>query len=137
MSEADADRREDDRCEEVSSELVVARGDSAQMFEFVEEALDEVALAVAFRIDGANDTHVALAWDMGGCSHHGEQLDDRARTVAAVGDRLAGRAQAVDQAGQGGFVGSLTGGQQQPNRQTHGIDDRVDFGGPPRERPMA
>ena len=98
------------------------------MFEFVEEALDEVALAVALQIDGSDDPNVALAGDVGGCPQRGEEVDDRAGAVAAVGDRLASWAQAVDQAWQSGFVGGLPRGQQQSNRQTHGIDDGVDFG---------
>ena len=128
MSDADADRGQGYGGEEISGELVVARGDASQMFEFVEESLDEVALAVAFGVDGSDDPNVALAGDVGGCSPHGEELDDKAGAIAAIGDRLAGRAQAVDQAWQGGFVGRLTRRQQQPNRQARRIDDGMDFG---------
>jgi hypothetical protein len=127
MSEADADRREDDSGEEVSGELVVACGDPTQMLEFVEEAFDEVALTIALQVNGADDPNVALAGDMGGCSHCGEKIDDRAGAVAAVGNGFAGGPQAVDEARQGGLVGGLAGRQQQPHRQSRRIDDGVDL----------
>ena len=129
MSDANADCGKGDGGQEVSGELVVACRDAAQMFELVEEALDQVALAVAFEIDAADDPDIALAGNVGGGAERGEQLDDAARAVAAVGDRIAGRRQAFDQARQGGLVGSLTGGQQKADRQAGGIDDGVDFGG--------
>jgi hypothetical protein len=128
MFDADADGSKGDGREEVSGELVVARGDAAQVLHFVEEALDQVALTVAFEIDAADHPDIALAGNMGGGSHRSEQLDDAAGAVAAVGDRLAGRAQALDQARQGGLVGGLAGRQQQANRQAYSIDDGVDLG---------
>jgi len=128
MSDSDADRGKGDRCQEVSGELVVAGGDAAHVLELVEEALDEVALPVSLEIDGADHPHIALAGDVGGGSTRGEEFDDRASAVPAIGDRLASGAQAIDQARQGGLVGSLTGCQQQPNRQAHRVHDSMDFG---------
>ena len=128
MSDADADSSKGDSCQEVSGEFVVACRDPSQMFEFVEEALDQVALAVELEIDAADHPDIALAGDVGGGAERGEQLDDAARAVAAVGDRIAGRPQAVDQARQGGLVGGLTGRQQEADRQAGGIDDGVDLG---------
>src|SRR5579859_8256217 len=75
--------------EEVSCELVVARGDAPEVLELVEEALDEVALTVELGIDGAHDLHIALRWDVGGGAAGGEEFDDGACAVAAVGDRIA------------------------------------------------
>ena len=68
MSDGDADGGKSDGREEVSGELVIAGGNAAQMLELVEEALDEVALSIAFEIDGSNHPHVALAWDVSGGS---------------------------------------------------------------------
>ena len=107
MSDSDADRGESDGREEVSGELVVTRGDPAQMLELVEEALDEVALSIAFQIDGSNYPHIALAWDVSGGSARGEEVDDRSGAVTAIGDRFARWAQAGDEVWQGGFVGGL------------------------------
>lgn len=128
MSDGDADRGKSDGREEVSGELVVAGGNAAQMLELVEEALDEVALSIAFEIDGSNHPHVALAWDVRGGSARGEEVDDRSGAVTAIGDGFARWAQAGDEVWQGGFVGGLPRRQQQPNRQAHRIDDDMDFG---------
>ena len=38
-----------DASEEISSEFVVARGDGTKVLQFIEEALDEIALAVEVR----------------------------------------------------------------------------------------
>ena len=128
MSDSDADGGKGDSGQEVSGELVVTRGDAAHVLELVEEALNEVALSIAVEIDGSHHPDVTLAGDVGRRSPGGEEIDDRAGAVAAVGDRLAGRSQTGDELRQGGFVGGLPRRQQQPNRQAHGIDDDVDFG---------
>jgi hypothetical protein len=60
MSDVDADRGKGDGGQEISGKFVVACGDPAQMLEFVEEALDQVALAIAFEVDGAY--HPELLW---------------------------------------------------------------------------
>ncbi len=59
MSEPEASGCEGDCREEVCGELVVACGDAAEVFELVEEALDEIALAVEFGIDGTLDLTLA------------------------------------------------------------------------------
>ena len=46
MPQPDADRRELDEGEIVSGEFLVARGDGMVMLELVEEALDEVPVAI-------------------------------------------------------------------------------------------
>ena len=128
MSDGDTDRGKGDGREEVSGELVITCGDPAQMLEFVEEALDEVALPVEFWIDGADALHIALAWNVSGGAEGGEEFDDGAGAVAAIGHRLASWRQAGNEVWQGGFIGSLAGSEKEPNRQTDVIDDGVDFG---------
>jgi len=127
MSDTDADSGKSDGSQEVSGKLVVTRCDPAKMFEFVEEALDQVALAIAFEIDSANHPNIALAGNVCGGAERGEQFDDAAGAVAAVGDRFARRWQPGDQARQGGFVGGLAGRQEQPDWQPRSIDNGVDF----------
>jgi hypothetical protein len=128
MPDADSDGRERDSGQEVSGELVVARGDAPEMFDLVEEALDEVALSVELRVDGANALHIALAWDVSGGAEGGEEFDDGAGAVAAIGHGLTGRRQAGNKVWQGGFIGRLAGSEQKTNRQTDLIDDGVDLG---------
>jgi len=118
---------EGDRGKEVSGKLVVAGGDPPEMLELVEEALDEIALAVEFWIDGAHDPYIALRGDVGCGAAGGEELDDGAGTVAAVGNGLAGGPQAFDQCREGGLVGGLTGREHQANGKAVAIDHGVDF----------
>ena len=134
MPEADTDRRERDGGEEVPREFVISRGDAPEVFDFVEEALNEIALPVDVEIDRPDDLHVALAGDMSGRSARGEQLDDGSSAVTAVGDGIASRSQAVDQAGQGRLVRCLSGRQQKPDCQPSMIHHRMDLGGQPSTR---
>ena len=46
--------------EEISCEFVVSRGDCPEMFEFVEEALDEIALAVEREVASPRDLAIGL-----------------------------------------------------------------------------
>jgi len=50
-----------DSGEEISSEFVVARGDGAVVFDFIEEALDEIALAIEHEIAIALRLRLLLA----------------------------------------------------------------------------
>ena len=73
----------------VPGEFVEARSDTAEMLEFVEEALDQVAVAIDFQVNDAADLDVALARDMGGRAVGLDQLDDGAREEAAVDNHVA------------------------------------------------
>ena len=50
LAEHDDDQGEEDKGEEVGFELFIAGGDTAELFDFVEETLDLVALLVAFLV---------------------------------------------------------------------------------------
>jgi hypothetical protein len=129
MFDSDSNRSEYEGGEEVARELIVACGDTAEMFDLVEEALDEVALSIEVRIDGSSDLDVALGGDVGGGAAAGEEFDDGPRAVAAVGDGVAGRPQSLDQAGQGRLVRGLARRQEETNGQAAIIDDGVELGG--------
>jgi hypothetical protein len=45
---------------EISGKFVVARGDGAKVLEFVEEVLDEIALAVEREVAGARGLAIGL-----------------------------------------------------------------------------
>ena len=128
MSDPKSCGNESDGGEEVSGELVVAGGDAAEVFEFVEEALDEVALAVELGIDGSLPLAVALGRDVGGGAVSDQEVENGLGIVAAVGDGVAGRLEAFDEVGDGGLVGGLAGGQQEADRETAGVDHGVDLG---------
>lgn len=127
MPEPEPNRSEQDGGEEVGGEFVVSGGDAAEMLEFVEEALDKVALPINLAVDDAADPDVALGGDVGGGAAGFDGFDDRASEEAAVGDDIAGQGEAVDKAWKGGLVGGLTRRQDETDRQAVGIDHGVDF----------
>lgn len=128
MSDPESGCGQSDGGEEVSGELVVACGDGAEVLELVEEAFDEVALAIERGVDGALNLAVALGRDVRGGAVGGDQLENGAGVVAAVGDCVAGRAEIGQQRGHGGFVGGLARAEQEAQWQAAGIDDDVDLG---------
>ena len=128
MPDPESDGSEMDGGEEVSGELVVARGDASEVFEFVEEALDEVAPAIEAGIDRALRFAVALCRDVGNGAVCGQEFEDGVGIVTAVGNGIAGGLEAVDQGRDGGLVGGLAWREQQPDGQAVGIDHAVDLG---------
>jgi hypothetical protein len=128
MSEPQSDCSDSYGSEEVPCELVVSGCDSAEVLELVEEALDEVAQAVDGVIDGSLVGAVALGRDVRLRSVLGNQLDDCPGVVAAIGDGVAGRLEAIEQGRNGSLVGGLARCQHEPDRQAVGIDDDVDLG---------
>ena len=63
------------------------------MLEFVEEALDEVALAVDREVDNAANADIGLAWDMSFGAAGLDQVDDGAGKEATICDHVVGQTQ--------------------------------------------
>lgn len=59
------DCTEGDEPHEVGEQLVVARRDAAEVFEFVEEALDQIAFFVELPVAGMRSAAVGPGWDDG------------------------------------------------------------------------
>jgi len=91
-------------------------------------SLDDIALSVDRRVDGALDLAVALGRDVGATASGFDHVDDGAGVVAPVGDQRLGRLEAVDQGFNGGLVRGLTGREHDPQRQAVLIDQGVDLG---------
>ena len=98
------------------------------MFEFVEEALDEVALSIEFAVDRAADPNVALAGDVGDTATCGDQVDDVLGVVPAVSDNGAGERQVGKQRWRRGLVRGLACGDDEADRQPAVVGDDVDLG---------
>jgi hypothetical protein len=98
------------------------------VLEFVEEALDQVALAVEFGIDDAANPDVALARNVGLGAGRFDQFDDCAGEEAAIGNDVMRQTQPFDERGECRLVRGLTGREQQSDRKTVRIDDRVYLG---------
>jgi len=99
-----AGSRQHHGCEEVSGSFVVTCGDTAEVLELIEEALDEVALPVERVIDGALDLAVAAGRDMGAATATFDQINYGASVVAAIGNEVALRLEPFEQDRCDGFV---------------------------------
>jgi hypothetical protein len=114
--------------EVVAGSFVEACGDAAELLELVEEALDEVALAVEIGRDGALDLAVALGGDVGLSAAGCDQVQDGLGVVAAVGDQGSVWGEARQEVGDGGLVRGLAGGDREGDRQARAVDNGVDLG---------
>ena len=114
--------------EEVSGELIEARGDTSEVLELAEEALDEVALPIDLGIDGSLDLSVPLGGNAGHTACCRDQINDGAGIVSPVSDENLGRWQTGDQVGDGCLVGSLSGREHDADGQAILIDQGIDLG---------
>jgi hypothetical protein len=109
--------------------LFVACCDAPEVFDFEEEALDEVAFAVerVVAVDlwgggsGRDDCDRVLS---------GDDIAERFRVIAFVAEDMIGW-QIGDQSLGVGVVTGLTGRENEPEGVAQGIDDGVDLGGQP------
>jgi len=127
MPEPEPDGSEQDGGEVVSREFVVARGDTSEVFDFVEEAFDQVALPIERVVDGTLPAAVGLGGDVRPGAVAEKQLEGGFGVIAAVGDGVAGRPETVDQRRHGGLVGGLARAQHVTDGQAPGVDDAVDL----------
>ena len=99
------------------------------MFEFAEEALDQVSLSIDFLIDAALDSAISLGRDVGAPAFAFDERNEMLPVIGPIGDKITDGGQAFDQAWRRCLVGSVALGQQQPDRQAMHIDDGVELGG--------
>ncbi len=112
----------------------MAGRDASEVFELVEEAFHEVALAVEVMGCGAPLPAVPLGRDVGARAMVGNELEDGAGVAAAVGDGVPGRLKAVKEGRHGSLVRGLARGDHEAARQDKAVDDNVDFGAQPASR---
>ncbi len=120
--------------EEVSCKLVIAGRDAPEVLELVEETFHEVALPVQVIGHRALLPAVPLGRDVGARAVVGNEFEDGAGVVAAVGDGVPGRLKAVKEGRHGSLVGGLARGENEAARQAAAVDDDVDFGAQPASR---
>ena len=118
-----------DCSEEVRCGLEVARSDAPEVLQAVEEAFDEVSVAIEFAIDGADDANVALTWDVSGGAGGFDCFGHGAAELAAIGDDIAAEPERLNQFWRGRLVGRLAGGEDETDRQATAVDHRVDLAG--------
>jgi hypothetical protein len=117
-----------DSCEEVSSGFFVAGCDCPELFESIEETLDEVAFGVEGEVAWAVDLAVSLGRDHRLDAAHGQGSDETVGVVTFVSDEGL-RLDFGEQRFGLGYVVSLTARQADRQRIAERIDDGVNLGG--------
>jgi hypothetical protein len=105
--------------------------DATVLLEGVEEALDEIALAIEGEVGLARLTAIGLWWNDGRDATFIERLDERVAVVAFVGQQRRGLDPLVEFVEQGhGLIdiGGLARRQRQRDGQAERIDDGMDLG---------
>lgn len=126
--EPDCSGGEVDGGEEISCGFVVACGDGAELFEFAEKVLDQVARLVEMFVKVAGRGAVAAERDDRPSRGRGERSDDPlVGVVSFVGDQR-GSGDLRQQGVRAGKVMYLSGGQVERDRVAEGVDQSMDLG---------
>ena len=112
---------------EISCEFVVSCGDGAIVLEFVEEALDQVALAIEREVAIPRRFAIGFWRNHRGDSPLNEDIDQRIGVVSLVAQQGIWIS-AVDQLLRAGQIVGLSRGEHQFDRIAQGIDEGMDFG---------
>jgi len=129
MTQPDSDRGELHRGEEVIVPLVIPGCDSTEVFETIEEAFDQIAVSVKEGAEGRASPavfHRAYVRPGAAGRHLGPQ---RIGVVGPIRQQDIAVAQGLEHTLCTAAVMRLAGGQLERDRQTLGIDQRVDLGG--------
>src|SRR5882672_4646632 len=121
-----------DRGELYASEIVVVAfvvsgGDGAEVLEFVEEALDQIASAIEPLVKGRKVHPVRHQFDIGSRAARGEVLTQRVGIIGAVTQQNVAEAEGAQHVLGAASVMGLAFGDLQKDRQAAGIDKGVDF----------
>ncbi len=130
----DTDGGEFEHGEIVRGGLFVARGDTSEVFDLVEEALDEIALFVKLGIERTGLASVGLGRDIGGCSATFDPVSDAVGIVGVgivglVGQADAALLQRLEQRASGLAVVGLARGEREADRPAVRGGDGVKLGG--------
>ena len=127
LFEPDGDSCEFDEPHEVGEELIVSCRDAAELFELVEEALDDVALFVKLGVIATFDRSISLGRNDDLAAGFGDPVAEVIGVVALVGDRRLSGETLEEVMGEGDVVAL-----SRRADQAHGIAERVaggvDFG---------
>ena len=117
-----------DSCEEVSSGFFVAGCDGSELFESIEETLDEVAFGVEREVAIARDLAIRF-WRDDRLDRPGfEAFDEGVGIVAFVAEEGFGLHFSREGLGLGDVV-DLAAGEAERQRVAQGVDNHMDLGG--------
>jgi len=112
-------------------ETIVSCGDSAEVLEAPEHALDGVAIAIEVGREAALPSPVGLGRDVGCGALALDLATDGVAVISLVAMQDFGRGDPVEQGIGGGAVRHLAARQQERDRAAEAIGQRVDFRRPP------
>lgn len=119
--------------EEVSGGFFVARRDGSELFDVIEEALDQVALGIEREVAVAFDRTIRFRRDDGLDRAHFQAFDEAVGVIAFV--REEGLRPHLGGEGLGLIdVVDLPAGEAERQGIAQGVDDHMDFGGQPAAR---
>ena len=122
--------------EEVGGELVLSGGDTTEVLQLGEEALNQVTLVVEMLAEAGFPTPVALRRDVGRSALFLDQRPDAVSVIGFIGKDDGVGAELIEKLVGDLAVVRLPSGQAEPDWKTLRVDDRVDFGvRSPRELP--
>jgi hypothetical protein len=133
LAEAGDGRSQDGEAEEACPGLVVTRGDTPEMLELADEALDDVALFVEMPVVGDGLGTTGVRRDDGEGADFGDGLADAVGVVRLVGDDVLGTLAVEQGLGLRGVV-HLTCGEDDADELAQGVDQQVQLAAQPATR---
>jgi len=120
-----------DHREEVLREFVIAGSNAPEVLELVEEALDQITLAIKCLAEAWFPFAIGFCRDVGNSALGLDQVADAIGIIGFVSKNDGARIETIEQAISGGAIMGLSGGQAEPDREPLRINDGVDLGGEP------
>jgi hypothetical protein len=120
-----------DRRQDIAHSFVVARGDRTKPFDFAEEILDQVTLAVDMPIQRAGFDPVGLGWDHRGLTGGGQRLEHVLTGVECFLGGQHGRLHRRQRVVSTDQIVRLTTGQHKVEWGVERIDQSTDLGAQP------
>ncbi len=123
-----------DEGEVVGVVLFIARGDGPEVFEFVEEALDEVAVSIEKGAERRHRLSVRHRLDVGPGTPCRERGAQRIAVIGRVGEQDLAVADIIEHVGRALAVMGLAFAELERDRQAVGVDQGMDLGRQPAAR---
>ena len=114
-------------CEECVGEFIVSGGDRPEAFEFQEESLDEVTLAIEREVGFAWRDAIGFGRDHGGDSTFLERFDQGVGIIGFVGEKSV-RLDLIQQGFGLAEIGLLARSERHGDGIAERVDNDVDFG---------
>ena len=109
-------------------ELVIASSDPAKNFEFIEEALDQVAFLISVEITEPRLDHIAFGWDCIRCSLLCDVSANGLCSVCFITQNVAaGNIHFRKQINGGAGIKDISAGKQKMDRISQSIHNCMDF----------